>query len=182
MSTATQASFARLHGVSRKTVTDWKARGYLRLSGGSVDVEASNAALSAVGKSRLSPVTLSRRVATNVRNAGGVVVAGNSAWSAEMGHRHAAAYPVVATLATVVDGTAIDVIETLRGRVPFAELRPFVEEVIARVRKGAVECLDEGETPPGFDSWGDHPWFTGPPLTDAEWQEIAEEVAHGHAG
>lgn len=182
MSTATQADFARLHGVSRKTVTDWKARGYIRFSGGSVDVEASNAALAAVGKSRLNPVTLTRRVATNVRNAGGVVSRGNSQWSAEMGYQHAADYPVVSTLASVVDGAAIDITEAFRNRIPFAELRPIVEGIIAKIRMGAVECLDEGDTPPGFGSWGDHPWLTEPPLTKAEWQELEEEMTHGHAG
>lgn len=38
-----QAQFARLHGVSRKTVTLWKQRGYvLMTTGGQVDVAASN--------------------------------------------------------------------------------------------------------------------------------------------
>ncbi|MDP8741949.1 RNA polymerase subunit sigma-70, partial [Serratia marcescens] len=32
-----------LHGVSRKTVTTWKARGWLVLAGDDIDVEASNA-------------------------------------------------------------------------------------------------------------------------------------------
>jgi len=38
-----QADFAKLHGVSRKTVTTWKARGWLVQVGDEVDVEASNA-------------------------------------------------------------------------------------------------------------------------------------------
>lgn len=38
-----QAEFAKLHGVSRKTVTTWKARGWLVLEGDEVNVEASNA-------------------------------------------------------------------------------------------------------------------------------------------
>lgn len=38
-----QADFARLHGVSRKTVTQWKARGWLVMDGDEIDVEASNA-------------------------------------------------------------------------------------------------------------------------------------------
>lgn len=40
-----QADFARLHDVSRKTVTQWKARGWLVMNGEDVDVEASNANL-----------------------------------------------------------------------------------------------------------------------------------------
>ncbi|WP_237166178.1 hypothetical protein [Pantoea stewartii] len=38
-----QADFAKLHGVSRKTVTTWKARGWLVMEGDEVNVEASNA-------------------------------------------------------------------------------------------------------------------------------------------
>ncbi|MBQ0956941.1 RNA polymerase subunit sigma-70 [Serratia symbiotica] len=38
-----QSDFAKLHGVSRKTVTSWKARGWLVLAGDEIDVEASNA-------------------------------------------------------------------------------------------------------------------------------------------
>lgn len=38
-----QSDFAKLHGVSRKTVTTWKARGWLVLAGDDIDVEASNA-------------------------------------------------------------------------------------------------------------------------------------------
>lgn len=38
-----QSDFAKLHDVSRKTVTTWKARGWLVLDGDDIDVEASNA-------------------------------------------------------------------------------------------------------------------------------------------
>lgn len=38
-----QSDFAKLHSVSRKTVTNWKARGWLVLAGDDIDVEASNA-------------------------------------------------------------------------------------------------------------------------------------------
>ena len=40
-----QSDFARLHGVSRKTVTMWKSRGWLIMSGDDIDVAASNAQL-----------------------------------------------------------------------------------------------------------------------------------------
>lgn len=45
MALLNQAKFAEMHGVSRKTVTGWKTRGWLVLEGGQVDVEASNALL-----------------------------------------------------------------------------------------------------------------------------------------
>ncbi|MDC9598741.1 RNA polymerase subunit sigma-70 [Xenorhabdus anantnagensis] len=38
-----QSEFAKLHGVSRKTVTQWKARGWLVMTDDDIDVEASNA-------------------------------------------------------------------------------------------------------------------------------------------
>ncbi|MFB9087482.1 hypothetical protein ACFFW8_23640 [Erwinia tracheiphila] len=37
-----QSEFAKLHGVSRKTVTTWKARGWLVQDGDEINVEASN--------------------------------------------------------------------------------------------------------------------------------------------
>lgn len=37
-----QSDFAKLHGVSRKTVTAWKSRGWLVLAGDDIDVDASN--------------------------------------------------------------------------------------------------------------------------------------------
>ncbi|EHJ8971166.1 hypothetical protein G6S35_003117 [Salmonella enterica] len=40
-----QAEFARRHGVSRKTVTQWKERGWLVMSGREIDVSASDAML-----------------------------------------------------------------------------------------------------------------------------------------
>ena len=42
MAKVNQAEFAKMHGVSRKTVTTWKARGWLVLDGNDVDVESSN--------------------------------------------------------------------------------------------------------------------------------------------
>lgn len=46
-----QSDFARLHGVSRKTVTMWKSRGWLIMSGDDIDVNASNAQLGKYRKS-----------------------------------------------------------------------------------------------------------------------------------
>ncbi|SSF70538.1 hypothetical protein [Klebsiella quasipneumoniae] len=40
-----QSDFAKLHNVSRKTVTMWKSRGWLIMSGDDIDVAASNAQL-----------------------------------------------------------------------------------------------------------------------------------------
>ncbi|WP_435781801.1 hypothetical protein [Providencia hangzhouensis] len=37
-----QSDFAKLHGVSRKTITMWKSRGWLVMNGDEIDVDASN--------------------------------------------------------------------------------------------------------------------------------------------
>ncbi|MGK0736983.1 RNA polymerase subunit sigma-70 [Yokenella regensburgei] len=46
-----QSEFAKLHGVSRKTVTAWKARGWLVLDGDEIDVGASNTMIERYRKS-----------------------------------------------------------------------------------------------------------------------------------
>ncbi|PHY81371.1 RNA polymerase subunit sigma-70 (plasmid) [Serratia marcescens] len=50
-----QSDFAKLHGVSRKTVTTWKARGWLVLAGDDIDVKASNANIERFGKTVTRP-------------------------------------------------------------------------------------------------------------------------------
>src|SRR5260364_399371 len=57
MAQVNQAAFAALHGVSRKTVTAWKARGWLVLQGDQVDVDASNARLKKYRREGLPVVT-----------------------------------------------------------------------------------------------------------------------------
>jgi hypothetical protein len=52
-----QAAFATLHGVSRKTVTKWKERGWLEFQGDLVDVEASNALLKKYRRDGIDSVT-----------------------------------------------------------------------------------------------------------------------------
>ncbi len=50
-----QSEFAKLHGVSRKTVTQWKSRGWLVLDGDDIDVDASNANVERYRKSVTRP-------------------------------------------------------------------------------------------------------------------------------
>ena len=52
-----QSEFAKMHGVSRKTVTTWKARGWLVMEGDEVDVDASNKNIERYRKT----VTLSKK-------------------------------------------------------------------------------------------------------------------------
>ncbi|MDY7558972.1 MULTISPECIES: hypothetical protein [unclassified Pseudomonas] len=50
-----QSDFAKLHNVSRKTVTSWKARGWVVSARGVIDVDASNAQLERYRKSVTQP-------------------------------------------------------------------------------------------------------------------------------
>jgi phage terminase Nu1 subunit (DNA packaging protein) len=52
-----QSEFAALHGVSRKTVTKWKERGWLVFAGDDVDVDASNALIKKYRSSGVEAVT-----------------------------------------------------------------------------------------------------------------------------
>ncbi|OJA74516.1 hypothetical protein BGV72_24495 [Burkholderia ubonensis] len=52
-----QSEFATLHGVSRKTVTKWKERGWLVFAGDDVDVEASNKLLKRYRRDGMPAVT-----------------------------------------------------------------------------------------------------------------------------
>lgn len=54
-----QSEFAALHGVSRKTVTKWKERGWLVFAGDEVDVDASNALLKKYRRDGVGSVTQS---------------------------------------------------------------------------------------------------------------------------
>lgn len=59
-----QSDFAKLHHVSRKTVTAWKARGWLVLAGDDIDVEASNAHIERFRKTVTRP---EKKVAGNTQ-------------------------------------------------------------------------------------------------------------------
>lgn len=52
-----QSEFAALHGVSRKTVTKWKERGWIVFAGDEVDVEASNKLLKRYRRDGVTAVT-----------------------------------------------------------------------------------------------------------------------------
>ena len=184
--TMSQSAFARLHSVSRKTIGEWKTRGYLRMSGSEVLVEESNAKLSAAGRSRLTPVTLKprtkRRLAKTVTQSdalgathGVAEVTGDVARSADDGG-HYRQHPEAGFAAVVIDTSVDRMLEVFRDRIPFDELRPMVEAVIAKMRASTVECLDEpeddGGPPRGLASWGEHPWFSRAPLTEEEWEEV----------
>ncbi|CAI1700350.1 Uncharacterised protein [Serratia fonticola] len=59
-----QSDFAKLHSVSRKTVTTWKARGWLVLDGDDIDVDASNANIERFRKTVTQPA---KKTASNTQ-------------------------------------------------------------------------------------------------------------------
>jgi len=71
MALASQAEFAALHGVSRKTATIWKQSGLLVFSGDKVDVEASDARLREKRVGRFKDVTGAAAVPLPAGNKGG---------------------------------------------------------------------------------------------------------------
>src|SRR5579859_6990272 len=79
----TQADFARIHGVSRKTVTRWKSEGRIVMAGDLVDVEASNASLDSQGRSRVTPVTRGNASLPGNGIRGAVAPSGNAQGSAD---------------------------------------------------------------------------------------------------
>lgn len=52
-----QSEFAAIHGVSRKTVTKWKERGWLVFQDGELDVDASNALIAKYRRDGIEVVT-----------------------------------------------------------------------------------------------------------------------------
>jgi len=166
MKLISQADFARLHDVSRKTVTTWKKRGYIELSGSLVDVERSNAKLAASGRVSLQRVTSTADEVTGNRGMTPEVLL----WETAGPNRH---------LASDVSGM-IDpwsVAELMLRHLPQALVRPLIAEYVAMARRGANEVMTEQDIapPPGFASWEDHPWFTKS-LSEHDWAEY-EAVA-----
>lgn len=169
MNLISQADFARLHDVSRKTVTTWKKRGYIELSGGLVDVERSNAKLVNSGRVWLQSVTSAADEVTG--NSGMTPEA--LLWETAGPHRDR-----VAGMACMISPAEFAAL--LLRHLPPATVRPLVTEWIATGRRGGSEILHEdGIAPPAeFASWADHPWFN-PMITEDEWSELeAEAQAH----
>ncbi|WP_426958390.1 hypothetical protein [Muricoccus radiodurans] len=182
MQTMTQAAYARLQGVSRKTVTEWKQQGFLRLSGALVDVGASNTVLAAAGRSRLSPATLRPRVTRNTRNGRGACPQCTSAWTPNLARHHAEEHPTACAVSAVIDGSAFDIAEALLPLLPLDTVRPLVEGIIDKMRDGAADLLDEDGPAPVFGTWAAHPWFNRPALSEADWEHFRDNPPAARSG
>ncbi len=169
MNLISQADFARLHNVSRKTVTTWKSRGYIELSGKLVDVERSNAKLASSGRVSPQPVTSGvTKVTSNDENVRIALLL------AEVGPHH----EWVGNMSAMVDPYLFA--EMLLRHLSPELVRPLVVEYVARTARGASGLLvDTGVEPPArFASWAEHPWFN-PTLSEADWIEY-EAAAKEH--
>jgi hypothetical protein len=172
---ATEADFARMHGVSREAVRKWKDRGRITMIGDRVCVDTSEAMLQSA---RLGRYSRKRQSASTARR--GDARASTAAdqprrWTQEETYQHARDFPHVLRLAVHVSHPS-DMVLALLDHLPVASVRPLVERIIAKARADAAESLDDdGEFPAGLATWAEHPWFTEPPLTEGEWQELEDE-------
>jgi hypothetical protein len=172
---ATQADYARAHGVSRTAVTQWKAEGYVTLSGKLVDVQASDRRLRSAAKGRFDP---DRGLLNTLGNGGtprGNYAATEVRLYTEAVAAECARYPWHHFVGVVV-GVPEDLFVALRTYLPAAEARSVTERVVAEQRRAAVARLDAETGPPeGLASWAAHPWFAVPPASEPEWAELEIE-------
>ncbi|RYI34469.1 MAG: hypothetical protein EON48_01905 [Acetobacteraceae bacterium] len=176
MDQVTEAEFARMHGVSREAVRQWKDEGRITMTGDLVHVATSDGMLQA---SRRGRFRTKRKPSSSRRQLTETVSSEPTKLTREELFEHAAAYPLVSTLSICI-GTPGDLYLALLPHLPPATARPLVERFVAQMRVGAVECLEgEVDPPPGFTSWADHPWFADPPMTADDWTEIEEEHRRG---
>lgn len=85
---------------------------------------------------------------------------------------------VISTMAVVLDGFAMDAAQLLLPHLPRKTIAPIVDEMITRARRAAVEILHDDfiDPPDEFESWADHPWFSTPLMSEAAWEEAANEA------
>jgi hypothetical protein len=183
----TQAEFARRMNVSRKTVSVWKNEGRLVIFDGNVDEEASRIRLTQCATRR------SKRGGSEPQKVTPELEKGNNAvpqvtpaaaiYDPPASYGNPANLPdVVVNAATAISSGAHDLAELLAGHMPLAMLRPLLEAWVQRQRAGwvggpglpdAIADEDGWPAPPtGFAHWCNHPLFTRPAITAAEWQEI----------
>ena len=91
-------------------------------------------------------------------------------------------------MSTAIDGGASDLAFILVHHLPVDAVRGIVAAWVRKQREGWVggEGLPDAiaddcwPAPPlGFARWADHPLFTEPAVTDAEWEEAATEAETG---
>ena len=178
-----QSEFARLKGVSRKTVSAWRVEQKLVFSGKLVDVQATQHRMltfaSHKAKGARRPVTPPAIKVTGdpPRYADGVT------------YDNPANLPEdVANMASAISSGASEMARLLRAHMSATSAKPLVAAWVKAMRMGyagglgmpeAVADIDWPEPPIGFARWSDHPLFLGDPLDASDWEEIEADLVAG---
>ena len=187
-----QAEFARMKGVSRKTVTEWKAEKRLVFAGKLVDVAASQASLlrysSGRSAGKRAPVTQAAEKVTGNSASTGTGNTARYASGAIYGNPANLPDEVVVTSSAICSG-AIDMARLLRPHMPMLLVKALVAAWVRAMRNGyvggpgidleTVADMDWPEPPIGVTHWCEHPYFLGDPLHPNEWVEIEADMVAG---
>jgi hypothetical protein len=197
MSLVSQAEFARLKKVSGKTVSQWKSEGRIVIVEGKVDVEASQEKLlhnsGHRAKGRRAPVTPTTARAAKVTpdlhdGITGVITQPAVYADGATYDNPANLPPAVVDMSTTISGGASDLAFILLQRIGIDRARPIVDEWVQKQLAGWVGGEDLPDAiaddcwpapPLGYARWSDHPLFTDPAVTDAEWDEAIAEAKAG---
>ncbi len=186
-----QAEFARMKGVSRKTATQWKSEKRLVFAGKLIDVAASQAELlrqaSHASAGKRAPVTQAAEKVTGYSVSAGMGNAARYANGVTYGNPANLPDEVTDTSAHIASG-AIDMARLLRPHMPMPLVKALVTAWVRAMRAGYVggpgmlaAVADEEWPPPpiGLSHWCEHPYFVGDPLHPSELDEIEEDFAAG---
>jgi hypothetical protein len=174
MTLMTQAEFARLKNVSRKSVTKWKAQGYLKMAGDRVHVEDTQASFARCASGRSYGKLAGLRTVHTAAAGVCTEVTGNTETPAE-----------VEAIATTIQAGAYQLAVILRRRGMLQdEARRLTVDWVRATRlemvgeHGGIEgALDvDGPKPPAdYARWAEAPIFQGDPLV-GEWDDVEQEA------
>lgn len=194
MELISQADFARRKGVTRKTVTAWKREGRLVIVNGNIDVAASQRKLEDGSSHRATkaraPVTSKvvprRKVTRASRVVDAEVTTVPAIYASGITYGNPANLPDrVLDMSTAIRGGASDLAFALAHHLPADTARGVVAAWVRKQRDGWVGgpglpdaiADDCWPAPPlGYTRWSDHPLFTDPAVTEAEWVEATAEA------
>jgi hypothetical protein len=197
MTQVTLAEFSRLKSVSRKTVSEWKSEGRIVIVDGKVDVEASqkkllrNSGHRAKGRRAAvtPPTARAAKVTPDLHDGTAEVTTVPAVYASGVTYDNPANLPpAVLDMSTAISGGASDLAFALVPHLPVDTVRGIVETWTRKQRagwvggKGLPDAIadDHWPGPPlGYARWSEHPLFTGPAVTEAEWAEAAAEAKAG---
>jgi hypothetical protein len=183
MTKVSQAEFARLWKVSRKSVTKWKEQERIVMDGALVDVEASELRFKKYSSGRMK--TVLPRASVNTDSASQVTTKPGARkslgpWAEPEELHKGSGLPVyVEELAWTVDRGAEALMAILIADVvPREKIEKFVAGWVTLQQGTIADLLDRRIDPPfGCEQWGTHSYFTAEfPFEDA-WDEMEEAAA-----